>query len=165
MINDLAGRGLLAARRTCDDAAVRRRLAGIVLLSLPGLAMLAGGIYELVVLRTGEPARARITQCFDVAGRYGSDTCEGMWVEGGSLVFGNGHVVTGTVDGATPGDLGKTIDVRLAGGRAYTTSLRIPIVLLVGGAILTGIWLWALVRKRINPPPPPGPAAEPTASV
>jgi hypothetical protein len=49
------------------------------------------------------------------------------------LVGGEGHVVRGTVDGASADDVGKTIDVRLAGGRAYTTSLRIPIILLTLG--------------------------------
>ena len=60
----------------------------------------------------------------------------GIRVAGGSLLA-DGRVVTGTVDGADSGDLGHTIDVRLSGGTAYTTSLRVPIILIVIGLALT----------------------------
>ena len=125
----------------CHDQPVRRWILGAALLLLPGLGLLAGGIFELVVQRTGTPAKARVLECHDVAGKIGSGVCAGMWVEGGSLVAGDGHVVTGTIDGADPGDVGKTLDVRLSGGRAYTTSLRIPIILLVAGLALLGLWI------------------------
>ena len=35
------------------------------------------------------------------------------------------------------GDLGHTVDVRMSGGTAYTTSLRVPIILIVIGLALT----------------------------
>jgi hypothetical protein len=56
--------------------------------------------------------------------------CTGTWVTGGSLVGGTGHVVVGTVDGVDNTDVGKTIDVRLAGGEAYEESLELPLILL-----------------------------------
>ena len=112
----------------------RRAFLAPVVVVLAGLGFLAGGIFELVVQETGAPARATIVDCEDVAGKYGGSTCRGTWVAGGSLLDG-GHVVIGTVDGANRSDLGHTIDVRLSGGRAYTTSLRVPIILLVLGAL------------------------------
>jgi hypothetical protein len=118
---------------------VKGRVLGILLVSLllvGGLGMLAGGIHQIVVKETGARAQARITECHRSGGRYRSDVCTGMWVAGGSLLAG-GHVVTGTVDGADSGDLGDTLDVRLSGGTAYTTSLRVPIILIVIGLALT----------------------------
>jgi hypothetical protein len=48
-------------------------------------------------------------------------------------VAAGGHVVTGSIDGARRSDLGKTLDVTVRGDRAYTRSLRTPIVLLAVG--------------------------------
>ena len=136
-----------------------RRFATIALLALPGLGLIAGGVHELFVLRTGEPAQARVIECHDTAGKYGAGSCTGMWVEGGSLLAG-GRVVTGTIDGAAPDDVGKTLDVRLSGGRAYTTSLRMPVLLLGFGFAFLGMWVWVvrgMLRKRAA-------AAAPTAA-
>jgi hypothetical protein len=69
-------------------------------------------------------------------------------VKGGSLLDG-GHVVIGTIDGASRSDVGKKIDVRLSGGRAYTTSLRLPVILLVIGllfAVFGGREIWKQTR-------------------
>ncbi len=109
-------------------------VAAVVLVS--GLGMLTGGVFELTVLQRGTPAKATVYECREVGGRYTAYSCLGTWVSGGPLVGGNGRVVTGTVDGATPSDVGKTVDVRLWGDRAYTTSLRVPIVLLVLGLVM-----------------------------
>jgi hypothetical protein len=70
-------------------------------------------------------------------------------------------VVTGTVEGAGPDDVGRTIDVRLAGDRAYTRSLRVPIILLVLalGFLAAGIYVMrALLRQSARRPAPPPPA-------
>jgi hypothetical protein len=70
---------------------------------------------------------------------------------GGSLLAG-GQVVTGMVDGADSGDLGHTLDVRLSGGTAYTTSLRVPIILIVIGLALTVLGArLVLIAVRGNP--------------
>lgn len=124
-----------------------RLLLGLVFLG--GLGMLGGGVFLVVVQVTGEPAQARITDCHKSGGRYRSDVCDGTWVAGGSLLAG-GRVVLGTVDGADPGDIGRTIDVRLSGDRAYTTSLRVPIVLIVLGLAVTafGVRLLWMARRR-----------------
>jgi hypothetical protein len=133
---------------------VKRRTTGTIILVivvlLPALGMLAGGIFEIVVIETGTPAQARITECHDVGGRYRVKSCIGTWVTGGSLVGGKGHVVIGTVDGASADDVGQSIDVRLAGDRAYTPSLRIPIILLtlgLGGTILAVNLIRSVLRR------------------
>jgi len=115
-----------------------------------GLGMLFGGTFLIVVQQTGEPATARIIECHKSGGRYRSDVCTGMWVAGGSLLE-RGRMVTGTVDGADSGDLGKTLDVRLSGDRAYTKSWRVAIILLVLGAGVSALGVrlvWTMVTAR-----------------
>jgi hypothetical protein len=139
---------------------VKGRLLGIVVFAvvfLGGLGMLGGGIFLIVVRATGEQATARVIECHTSGGRYRSDVCQGTWVAGGSLLAG-GHVVTGTVDGADSGDVGKTLEVRLSGDRAYTTSLRVPIILIVIGLAVTafGVRLLTIARRRRVTPTPLG---------
>ena len=117
-----------------------------------GLGMLFGGTFLIVVQETGTPATARIIACHRTGGRYRSDACTGMWVAGGSLLE-NGRMVTGTVEGANSGDLGKTLNVRLSGDRAYTKSRRVAIILLVLGLGVTAlgvrlVWMLVTARRR-----------------
>ena len=124
----------------------------IVLILGAGLGMLFGGTFLIVVQQTGEPATARIIECHKSGGRYRSDVCTGMWVAGGSLLE-NGRMVTGTVDGADSDDLGKSLNVRLSGSRAYTKSWRVAIILLVLGAGVTAlgvrlVWMLVTARRR-----------------
>jgi hypothetical protein len=126
-------------------------LVGIVFLG--GLGMLGGGIYLGAVQLTGTEAEARITDCHRSPGRYRSDTCTGTWVAGGSLLEG-GRVVIGTVEGAESDDVGKTLDVRLSGDRAYTKSWTTAVILLAFGVALTAVGVrlvWMMVRARRAP--------------
>jgi hypothetical protein len=121
---------------------VRQRGITIVLVTLFALAFIGGGAFVLVTQQTGTPAEATVTDC-QRTGRYGS-VCNGTWVAGG------GRVVQGTIDGASSGDVGKTLDVRLSGNRAYTTSLRLPLVLIgigLAAALLGGFELRAQARR------------------
>jgi hypothetical protein len=77
-------------------------------------------------------------------GARGTEICSGTWVEGGALVGGNGHVVIGTIDDASSSDIGKTLTVHVHGDRAYTSSLRIPIILIVSG-VLTLLYVLFMV--------------------
>jgi hypothetical protein len=159
VIRDVADPRDPALRGSERIARVRGRWLGILLVSLfllVGLGMLGGGIYQVVVKETGPRATARITECHRSGGRYRSDVCTGIWVAGGSLLAG-GRVVTGTVDGADSGDLGRTIDVRLSGGRAYTTSLRVPIILIAIGLALTvfGARLVLVAMRGVRGSPTP----------
>ena len=124
----------------------------LTLLLGAGLGMLFGGTFLIVVQETGEPATARIIECHRSGGRYRTDVCTGMWVAGGSLLD-DGRMVTGTVDGASSDDLGKSLDVRLSGDRAYTKSWRVAIILLVLGAGVTAlgvrlVWTAIATRRR-----------------
>jgi hypothetical protein len=128
--------------------------ACIVFLLLGTLGMGVAGAYLMVVQFTGTPARATVTECVqDQDARYPSVTydCTGTWIVGGSLVGGNGHVVVGTVDGVDNTDVGKTIDVRLAGGEAYAQSLVLPLLLMGIGfpaAALIGFLLFRVQRRH-----------------
>jgi hypothetical protein len=149
-----------------DNRPVKATLLGILLVVLVfvgGLGMLGGGVFLVVVQLTGTPATARIAECHDSGGRYHSDVCTGTWVTGGSLLAG-GRVVLGTVDGADSKDVGHTLDVRLSGSRAYTTSLRVPIVLIVLGLAVTAFGvrlLWIARRARARAGRAPAPRAGP----
>ena len=130
-----------------ENQAVKGKLLGALVVGLfllGGLGMVAGGVYQVIVRETGERATARVTECHKSGGRYRSDVCSGTWVSGGSLLAG-GHVVLGTIDGADSGDLGDRIEVRLSGSRAYTTSLRVPIILIVLGLGIAGVGVRLLV--------------------
>jgi hypothetical protein len=112
-----------------------------------GLAVGGGGVFLIVVQLTGTPAKATVTDCVqDIASRAGSYNCTGTWVVGGDLVFSGGHVDGGTIQGANLGDVGKTIDVRLAGGAAYVESLVLPIILTAMGLLLAALAVFALIR-------------------
>ena len=112
----------------------KRQLGGGALMFLAGVAMAGGGVFEVVVQKVGTKAMAQITDCRDVDGRVHAVVCEGTWIEG-DLVNG-GHVEMGTVDGAQRSDVGQTIPVHLAGGRAYVPSIRIPLILLGFGVAM-----------------------------
>jgi hypothetical protein len=124
----------------------RRGVPPVVILSaVLALVLLGGGVFILYTQRTGEPAQAKVTAC-DHSRR--SVVCSGTWVAGGNLVTGEGHLVRGTIDGAGTADVGKTIDVRLSGDRAYTTSMRLPLILLGGGVTVIILALFELRRYR-----------------
>ena len=114
-------------------------MIGIALLILAGLAMAGGGVFLLVQRETGERVKATVTDCSG-SGKY--ETCNGSWVAGGSLVGGKGHVVLGTIDGATSTDVGHELDVTVDGDRAYTRSLNVPIILLAIGGFIAGVGIW-----------------------
>jgi hypothetical protein len=134
---------------------------GVVVLI--GLALLAGGVFLLVQRESGARVRAMVLSCTSSASRYGGAHCIGTRVSGGSLLAG-GHVVTGPIDGATRDDVGKTIEVTVSGDRAYTRSLRTPIVLLVVGlgiSVFMGVVIpLSLQRSRRRPRADAGAAAK-----
>jgi hypothetical protein len=134
----------------------RRGVPPIVIVSvLFSLVLLGGGAYVLFTQRTGTPARATVTECNQSRRNV---VCSGTWVAGGGLVGGDGRVVLGTIDGASSDDLGQTIDVRLSGDRAYTTSLRLPLILLGSGVTVLVLAGYELRRQRRMLAPPARPA-------
>lgn len=120
-------------------------------LMLAALGLGGGGVYLGIVQLTGTPARATVTDCVedpDAVHPSVSDDCTGTWVTGGSLVGGNGHVVVGSISGVDVTDVGKTIDVRLAGGDAYADSAVLPIVLICLGFPLSALCAFTLVQAQ-----------------
>lgn len=120
---------------------------------LIGLGMTGGGIFLLVQRETGTRVQATVTSCtpFD---RYGGGSCTGTWVVGGSLADG-GHVVTGSIDGASRDDVGKELTVTVSGDHAYTRSLTTPIVLLVLGlgiVVVLGVLAPISIRRSARAP-------------
>jgi hypothetical protein len=108
----------------------------IIVKVLVGLAILmgagfgAGGAYELHQATHGEQVSVLVTDCHYVSsGTNGTDECNGSWVEGGSLVGGNGHVVLGPANNVDSNDIGKHVTMRAHGGSAYAQSVRLPVVL------------------------------------
>jgi hypothetical protein len=131
----------------------RRGVPPVVIVSVVlAVALVGGGAFILFTQRTGARAQATVTGC-DQSRR--SIVCTGTWVAGGDLVGGEGRVVRGTIDGAGTADLGRTIDVRLSGDRASTTSPRLPLILLGSGLTvlaLAGVELRRHRRVRARQP-------------
>jgi hypothetical protein len=118
---------------------------------LTAVGVLAGGIFLIVQRQTGTRATATVTECHLVsAGVHASDTCTGTWVIGGSLLAG-GHVVIGDIQGAERRDIGKTLNVTVRGGTAYTRGLGLPIGLTIGG-LVGAVGLGWLTIKIWSPP-------------
>ena len=121
-----------------------------VLVALGGLGMITAAVIEIHNKESGPLVKATVTGCVNSGGVHSTDECTATWVSGGSLVGGNGHVVQGPIDDANSGDIGKTLEVRIRGGQAYTTSLRVPIILIGIGLYLaiTGV----LVALKVGRP-------------
>jgi hypothetical protein len=117
---------------------------------LTAVGVLAGGIFLIVQRQTGTRAKATVTECHLVNdGAHSTEECSGTWVAGGSLLAG-GHVIIGDVQGAEPRDIGKTLDVTIRGGTAYTLGLGLPIGLTAGGLVGT-VGLGWLTTKTWSP--------------
>lgn len=114
-----------------------------------GGCFVAGGLWELNVQRNGTPAKAEVISC-DVRYQpkaHSATNCLGVW-RTGELLAG-GEVVTGTVSGASRGDLGKELDVRVREDTAYTETYRIVYILFaIAAAILV---LGGFVVLKGNP--------------
>jgi hypothetical protein len=106
-------------------------------IALTGIGLIVAAVVLISNRYSGTKVIATVTGCATVsAGKTASSECSGTWVIGGPLVGGNGHVVLGTIDGAEPSDIGKKITVYATGDHAHTTSIRVPIILIVIGLFL-----------------------------
>ena len=114
-------------------------LTFFVVTALFGLGMGGAGIAEIASKESGTKARVKVTGCsYNEELKGGTYQCQGVWVSGGALVGGNGHVVIGSIDDADPSEIGKTITARVSGDSAYTPSLRVPILLIIFGVLMIG---------------------------
>lgn len=121
----------------------RDRRAGIGcggLLLIAGIACVIGGFSLLS--DKGELTQARILSC-DPRPLRQPARCHGMWRAGGRFV-------QGSVDGASTGDVGERIEVRVSGDRASATRGRdwsavasfglAAFLLICGGAMARSAW-------------------------
>jgi hypothetical protein len=125
---------------------VRQRGITIVLVAVCALGFIGGGVFVLLTQQTGPSAQATVTDCPRV-GRT-AYSCNGTWRTG------DGRVVRGAIDGVSSDDVGRTVGVRLSGNRAYTTSPRLPLVLIGLGltlALLGGLELRNQARRARHP--------------
>jgi hypothetical protein len=105
-------------------------LVGLAIVMAAGFG--AGGVHELHQATHGEQVNVLVTDChFVSSGQHGTEECNGSWVEGGSLVGGNGHVVLGPANNVNSNDIGKHVTMRAHGGSAYAESVRLPVILFV----------------------------------
>jgi hypothetical protein len=129
---------------------------GIVIIKvLVGLAILmgagfgAGGGYEFYQATHGEKVSVLVTDCHYVSsGKTGTDECNGSWVEGGSLVGGNGHVILGPANNVNSNDIGKHVTMRAHGGSAYAQSVRIPVILFVIAFLALAFGVYVVYADR-----------------
>jgi hypothetical protein len=127
----------------------RPGLGGTIVMLVVTLALtagvLGGGIWLLVQRETGTRAQAHVASC-TLGGTVKSRNvdCQGSWTVGGSLADG-GHVVVGTIQGVDQGDVGKTVDVTIRNGTAYSRGVVLPIVLIVLGLLPAAV-LYFVVR-------------------
>ena len=115
-------------------------------------AMTAAGVFLLVQRQTGARAQATVDDCVaSGAGRYRTVHCTGTWIVGGSLLEG-GHVIVGTIDGVDEDAVGKTIDVTLRGGTAYSRDLTLPLLLIGLGLVPGAVMVYGICVARRPPP-------------
>jgi hypothetical protein len=97
-----------------------------------------GAVFLVHAQLTGTPATVTVDRCEDrTTTNY---VCTGTWTV-------DGVTTSGVIDGDA-GDPGDTADVRIRDGRAYPTSLRLPIILGVIALSLPVLALWSLVQSR-----------------
>ena len=130
------------------DSRGRLLFASIALFIVGGFILFEGG--RLIWLgRSSAHAQATVNDCeVSGAGRSQKVHCTGTWTVGGSLLEG-GHVGFGNIIGAEADDKGKTLDVTIIGGEAYTASfLHILLPILIGLGLLSLLGGIQLIRIR-----------------
>ena len=114
--------------------------------ALMGAGLIVAGVVIISHRYSGTKVIATVTGCqVSSAGKTSDEECSGSWVIGGALVGGNGHVVIGHIDGADSSEIGKNITVYATGDHAHTTSIRVPIILIVIGVLVLGYSVFLVV--------------------
>jgi hypothetical protein len=120
----------------------------IVVYVLTSLVFFIAGVVQVSKVESGTRAVAKVDSCITTPAVHGvTYDCTGSWTVGGSLLSG-GHVVVGTIEGATPQDVGKAIPVRVSGDTAYVRSSLATALVVIGLAVV--MWLlpaWGLTRR------------------
>lgn len=106
----------------------------IAFLAVSGLGFFAGSAWSYLDEHSGRSAEATVTKCEPDKGHRRSTTayCVGRWTV-------DGRTRTGDVYNAKPGDVGKTLAVRLHGDHASRPRLWVTLGLAVMGAFVLGV--------------------------
>jgi hypothetical protein len=105
------------------------------------LAFVGGAAFIFVKQRSGDAVTVTVTDCRHTSRTY---VCSGTW-------FLDGQVHSGEIEGANVDDVGYEIQAHTSGGRAYTPSLRLPVLLLTIGVLLPAAALVEALRRRGTP--------------
>jgi hypothetical protein len=114
----------------------------LALFFVVGALMLGGAVWSYVDEHSGRAARAHVTNCYSPGtARYRGVYCSGTWTV-------DGRTVSGDIFNGVMGDEGKTLSVRVHGGRATKPTLWVSIGLAVFGAMIIGFGIWLAGRVR-----------------
>lgn len=111
-----------------------------------GVVLAYAGIYLIVANHRGTPIEAKIVDC-QVAqnGFHSPDACRGRWTI-------DGHVVEGTVEGATLDDEGKTLKIHVTGQHGWkqgaASGVAGPALFFAVLCLILGIYLPLDARRR-----------------
>ena len=123
----------------------------VVAIGLFGVLLVFGGGQMLLRRQTGDRLPATVTDCVDSGTSRNRQTrCVGTWTV-------DGVVRTGTVQGATSDQEGKTIEVTVEGDTAYSRHIALPLML-VGLGLLPVAFSLVLLRGMLRKPAPSAPA-------
>jgi hypothetical protein len=121
-------------------------IAAAVILAF-GALLIFGGFSKYADAHSGTAGKAKVTSCTRAINtKYYKrpSTCTGSWTVGGSLLDG-GRIAVGRIEGASTGDVGKTIDVRIHGSdHASVPGLGTPIMLWAIGGLIAAFGLFVL---------------------
>ena len=118
----------------------RGMIAVLALFIVGGSLMVGGAAWSYIDEHSGKSARAKVTDCYSRGSGKGSAVyCSGTWTV-------DGRTVSGDIYNGRMGDEGKTLSVRVHGGRATKPTLWVSIALGIMGAAITGLGIWLTVR-------------------
>lgn len=117
-------------------------LVGVVLVLLWVIAFGGGAAWIVYSQASGEPATAVVDEC-EHRSKPQSYVCRGTWTVDGLTT------TNGIIEGANSDDEGEAIEVRVKAGRAYTLSLRLPIVLGVLALSAPALAIGAVIQGRL----------------
>lgn len=119
----------------------------IAFFTVAGLGFFAGAAWSYLDEHSGRSGEATVTRC--EGSRHVRSTtshCSGRWLV-------DGRERTGPVFNAKPGDVGKTLAVRIHGGHASRPRLWVTIGLAAMGLFVVGVAVMLVVQLLRAPRP------------
>lgn len=116
-------------------------LVGVVLVLLWVVGFGSGAVWIVYSQVSGEPTTAVLEEC-EHRSKPQSYVCRGTWTLDGTTT------TNGIIEGASSDDEGEEIEVRVKGERAYTLSLRLPIILGVIALSVPVLAVGSMIQAR-----------------